>query len=151
MRVDIISDTHGYLSDELLQALKGADLIVHAGDICSTDDFYRLEMIAPVKACIGNNDWGDEYGPAVKRRTVFMYEGLKWQVCHYRRELNLLKSDIAIFGHTHVPFMERDEWTGCFVINPGSPTYPRAGSKPSIARLEVEAGTILSASKIELI
>ena len=56
MRYDIIADTHGYLSDELLHALEGADVIVHAGDICSAGDLRRLEDIASVKFCLGNND-----------------------------------------------------------------------------------------------
>mgnify|MGYP003373323359 CR=1 FL=1 len=38
-RIDIISDTHGYLSDELLAALEGADLIIHAGDMTSEADW----------------------------------------------------------------------------------------------------------------
>ena len=39
MRYDIISDTHGHLSSELLRELEGADLILHAGDCCSVDDY----------------------------------------------------------------------------------------------------------------
>ena len=35
VRFDVISDTHGYLSSELLEALQGANYIVHAGDITS--------------------------------------------------------------------------------------------------------------------
>ncbi len=56
-RIDVISDTHGHLSPELLEELKGADLILHAGDVCSSDDLATLERIAPVKACLGNNDF----------------------------------------------------------------------------------------------
>ena len=47
MRYDIVSDTHGYLSPALLAELEGADVIVHAGDICSPSDYRRLEEIAP--------------------------------------------------------------------------------------------------------
>ena len=57
MRFDIVSDTHGYLSPELLDELEGADYIVHAGDICSEGDYRRLERIATVFMCLGNNDW----------------------------------------------------------------------------------------------
>ena len=38
-RIDIISDTHGYLSPALLDELKGADLIIHAGDLTSEMDY----------------------------------------------------------------------------------------------------------------
>ena len=53
-RIDIISDTHGHLSDALLGALEGADLIIHAGDITSEADYHELATIAPLRAVLGN-------------------------------------------------------------------------------------------------
>ena len=52
-RIDIISDTHGYLSPALLDKLKGADLIIHAGDLTSEMDYEHLCTIAPVRAVLG--------------------------------------------------------------------------------------------------
>ena len=49
MRFDIVSDTHGHLSQELLEALQGADCIVHAGDMCSDSDYRTLSRIAPLR------------------------------------------------------------------------------------------------------
>ena len=95
MRYDIIADTHGYLSDVLLHALEGADVIVHAGDICSARDLHRLEDIAPVKFCIGNNDYGYDYGPFAKRDYRFYSSKLRWQVCHYRERLDLAVCDVS--------------------------------------------------------
>ena len=43
-RIDIISDTHGYLSPALLDELEGADLIIHAGDLTSEMDYEHLCM-----------------------------------------------------------------------------------------------------------
>ena len=148
-RYDIISDTHGFLSPELLEALRGADMIVHAGDICSPSDYLTLQGIAPVQLCLGNNDYSSDYGPSVRPRKIFYGSGLKWQLCHYRQHLNLTMSDIAICGHTHTPFVERDEWTGTLVMNPGSPTYPRR-SKASMGRIicDDEAGKVVSAEII---
>lgn len=148
-RYDIISDTHGFLSPELLAELEGADVIVHAGDVCSPSDYRTLCGIASVQMCIGNNDWSYDYGPMVRDRKVFYGSGLKWQLTHYRRHLNLTMSDIAIFGHTHTPVLERDEWTGTLVMNPGSPTYPRR-SKPSMGRILCDEGSIVEARIIEL-
>ena len=148
-RYDIISDTHGYLSPALLAELAGADVIVHAGDICSPRDYQTLCDIARVHMCLGNNDWSYDYGPTVKDRKIFVGSGLKWQVTHYRKRLNLAMSDIAIFGHTHTPVIERDEWTGALVMNPGSPSSPRR-SRPSMGRIIVENGEILEAKIITL-
>lgn len=148
-RYDIISDTHGVLSDILLRQLEGATTIVHAGDICSPSDYRTLCKIAPVQMCLGNNDWTHDYGPQVRERKIFMGSGLKWQVMHYRQRLNLMMSDIAIFGHTHHPCLERDEWTQTLIMNPGSPTSPR-GSRPSMGRIWCEDGRIVDAQIIEL-
>lgn len=149
-RYDIIADTHGFLSPGLLENLQGANVIVHAGDICSPSDYRTLCDIAPVQMCLGNNDWAYDYGPLVRARKIFYGSGLKWQINHYREHLNLSMSDIAICGHTHTPFVERDEWTKTLVMNPGSPTYPRR-SRPSMGRIVCEDdGTILEARIIEL-
>lgn len=148
-RFDIISDTHGFLSPELLSELAGADVIVHAGDICSASDLRTLEAIAPVRMALGNNDWPYDYGPMVKDRIVFLGGGLRWQTAHYRWRLNLTMCDVAIFGHTHTPVLERDEWTDTLVMNPGSPTYPRR-SKPSMGRIYVEDGHVVDAQIITL-
>lgn len=148
-RYDVISDTHGFLSPELLEELAGADVIVHAGDICSPSDYRTLCEIAPVQMCLGNNDWSYDYGPMVRNRKVFYGSDLKWQLAHYRQHLNLTMSDIAIFGHTHTPVLERDEWTGTLVMNPGSPTYPRR-SRPSMGRILCEEGSVVEARIIEL-
>lgn len=148
-RYDVISDTHGFLSPELLEELAGADVIVHAGDICSPSDYRTLCGIAPVQMCLGNNDWSYDYGPMVRNRKVFYGSDLKWQLTHYRQHLNLTMSDIAIFGHTHTPVLERDEWTGTLVMNPGSPTYPRR-SRPSMGRILCEEGRVVEARIIEL-
>mgnify|MGYP000857705521 CR=1 FL=1 len=81
MRFDIISDTHGYLSERLLDELQGADTIVHAGDICSASGYRTLRQIAPVQLCLGNNDWSYDFGPEVKRLKIFFSSGLRWEVC----------------------------------------------------------------------
>lgn len=150
MRFDIVADTHGHLSDELLEALRGADYIVHAGDMCSEMDYHRLAAMAPIHMCLGNNDWGMDYGPGVKRLTKFFAGGLRWQICHYEERLDLLTCDVAICGHTHRPFFERDRRTDTLVMNPGSPTFPRSPMGPTIGRIEAENGHIRSVRIIKL-
>ena len=142
VRFDVISDTHGYLSSELLEALQGANYIVHAGDITSNADYQTLQKIAPVKLCLGNNDFCYNYGPMVKKKVI----------CHYREKLDLVKCNIAICGHTHRPFIQRDEWTNTLVMNPGSPTYPRGHEGATIGRIIVddETAQVVSAEIISL-
>src|SRR5579864_1781705 len=56
--VGLISDTHGLLRPEALDALQSSDFIVHAGDIGDVAILERLSRIAPVTAVRGNNDQG---------------------------------------------------------------------------------------------
>lgn len=152
VRYDIISDTHGYLSAELLEALQGTHCIVHAGDITSLEDYKTLQEIAPVRMCLGNNDFAYDYGPMVRKKVFFYADGLKWEVCHYRERLDLMRCDVAICGHTHRPFIEKDEWTDTLVMNPGSPTFPRGPQGPTIGRIFVDgvAQKIVDAKIIQL-
>jgi putative phosphoesterase len=150
MRYDIVSDTHGYLSEELLEALKGADLIVHAGDMCSVSDFHTLQAIAPIRMCLGNNDWDPyAYGLLVKKKIKFRSEGFRWQVSHYERNIDPTSCDIGIFGHTHRSSIAVHQRTHTLMINPGSPTWPRDG-KASIARVIVDGGRITDAQIVVL-
>ncbi len=63
MRIGVISDTHGLVRGEAMAALHGSDLILHAGDVGSSDDLEALAAIAPVLAVRGNvdrDDWADD-------------------------------------------------------------------------------------------
>ncbi|MBQ9057627.1 MAG: metallophosphoesterase family protein [Atopobiaceae bacterium] len=149
LRVDIISDTHGYLSDELLAELTGADLVVHAGDICSSSDFETLTKKYRVKACLGNNDWGRDYGPEVKKIVRFKIGELRFMVTHYYESLDPLTCDVGICGHTHRPMIERHR-SGALLINPGSASMPRTDLGPTIVRLMIEEGQLGEPEIIQL-
>ena len=150
VRYDIISDTHGFLSKELLAQLEGADVIVHAGDICSASDYRTLSDITLLHRCLGNNDWAYDYGPRVKPLVRFSGQGLRWEVCHYKEKLDLATCEIAVCGHTHRAFVKRDERTGVLMMNPGSPTYPRGGTGPTMGRIVVTDGQVAEAQIIRI-
>lgn len=182
-RVDIISDTHGLVTDELKAELAGADLIVHAGDITSSSDYALLKSIAPVRLCLGNNDFTGQYGPDIKRKTRFSVDGVRFEVAHYRDKLVPAAADVCVYGHTHRPSIERSDEggqvlrrranaqrgrlqatdfalagdtgylpvppqqgaplpQGAWLINPGSPTLPRTGLGPTMARLWIRDGIV---------
>ena len=54
--IGVISDTHGLLRPEALQAMRGCERIIHAGDVGSADVLSQLRDIAPVIAVRGNVD-----------------------------------------------------------------------------------------------
>ena len=121
MRVGVISDTHGLLRPEALQALQGADHILHAGDVGDPDILDALRKIAPVTAIRGNIDEGGPCGhlPATELielggRSIYMLHDVK------KLDLNPEAAGIAavVFGHSHKPLVERRR--GVLFLNPGS-------------------------------
>jgi putative phosphoesterase len=56
MLVGVISDTHGLLRPEAIDALRGSAMIIHAGDIGKAAVLERLHGISPVIAVRGNID-----------------------------------------------------------------------------------------------
>ncbi len=136
--VGLISDTHGLLRAEVLSALRGSDLIIHAGDVGDAEILEQLSSIAPVVAVRGNIDkaaWTSrlpmtavvEAGPAV------IY------VLHNIDDLDLdpaaAEFDIVVSGHSHKP--SRSFRSGVLYINPGS-AGPRRFTLPvTVARLNL--------------
>ena len=59
MRIGILSDTHGYFHPAIPDYLSDVDLILHAGDIGTTDILDQLEALAPTRAVWGNIDGQD--------------------------------------------------------------------------------------------
>ena len=55
MILGLISDTHGLLRGQAFEALRGSDLIVHAGDVGDLAILDRLRAIAPVVAIRGTS------------------------------------------------------------------------------------------------
>ena len=146
--IGLISDTHGRLPDEALAAMADVDHIIHAGDIGGPEILHALEALAPTTAVLGNNDYYRDYGPDVARLCEFDYEGLHFAVAHYQEDLPVAGVDVAVCGHTHRSKIERS--CGRLLINPGSATLPRGTRTPSIARLYVGDGAVMSAEIIPL-
>jgi putative phosphoesterase len=121
MRVGIISDTHGLLRPEAEVALRGVDLIVHAGDVGNLEVLTKLKRIAPVFAVRGNVDT-DPWAQQLPLTTVVQADGVSFYVLHNLREMGLppdaARFDFVISGHTHQP--QQSERQGVLYVNPGS-------------------------------
>jgi putative phosphoesterase len=141
--IGVISDTHGLLRPQAVQALEGVDLIIHAGDIGDPKILRRLERIAPVQAVRGNTDRG-AWAAGLPPSLVVEVGGVHLYVLH---ELFCLDLDPAaaglaavIFGHSHSPHLERQN--GVLFLNPGS-AGPRRFTLPvSLALLMVRNDTL---------
>ena len=136
--IGVISDTHGLLRPQVIEALRGMELIIHAGDIGNVEVLKTLETIAPVTAVRGNNDHGP-WAEQIPLTNVVDYRSYSLYVLHELDSLDLdpVASEFSavIFGHSHRPSVERRH--GVLYLNPGS-AGPRRFTLPiAIARLHI--------------
>lgn len=146
-KIGVLSDTHGLLRLEVLEALKDCDVILHGGDINKKKILDELEKIAPVHAVRGNNDkeWA-EYLPHNLELDLF---GIRIFMVHNKKMIpdDLKNADIVIYGHSHK--YEEKNMDGIFYLNPGS-CGPRRFTQPiTLALILAEKGNF-QVKKIEI-
>jgi len=108
-RVGLISDTHGVLRSEAVEALRGSDFIIHAGDIGHMGIIEQLAELAPVFAVRGNNDNGA--WAAELRETEVLHVGEVFiYIVHDLAQLDLdpiaANFHVVVSGHSHRPGIE---------------------------------------------
>lgn len=146
----VVSDTHGLVRPEAIDALRGSELIIHAGDIGDAEVLERLRAIAPTIAVRGNIDTGAS-ADTLPVSEVVEVGHVHFYVLHDISTLDLDPKAAGfaavIFGHSHRPSAEvRD---GVLYLNPGS-AGPRRFSLPiAVARLQV-SGERVSHEIVEL-
>ncbi len=151
----IISDTHmprgdRRLPERCIQALRGADLIIHAGDFTQR---VILDQIArygpPVHAVHGNVD-GPELRRTLPETTSITIAKKHIAVIHdagpARGRLERLRrrfpsADAVIFGHSHLPLHEQAP-DGFQIFNPGSPTERRRAPSLTMGIARVQTSEI---------
>jgi hypothetical protein len=146
----IISDTHGLLRDEAVDALQDCDLILHAGDIGAPSVIDDLGAIANVVAVRGNMDRDEIAGKFPLTETIQLKEVLLYLIHDIGRlDLDPGVSGIqaVIFGHSHEPVIHKQD--GILYLNPGSAGPRRFKLPVSVARLYVK-GKKLDAELITL-
>ena len=141
--VGVISDTHGLLRPEATEALKGSDLIVHAGDVGGTQILEQLRGIAPTFAVRGNVDTGP-WAQGLPTTEVVQVGALHLYVLHDIAALDIdphaAGFAAVIFGHSHRPGAESRR--GVLYLNPGS-AGPRRFTLPiSLAKLHLSNGQL---------
>jgi hypothetical protein len=138
--VGLISDTHGLIRPEALDALRDSDLILHCGDVGNLAVLDTLRRIAPVRAVRGNNDIG-AWARGLPLSDVVEIGSHKIYILH-----NLSEFDVdphtagftaVVFGHSHKPVIERQGRT--LFINPGSAGPRRFKLPTTVATLTIRS------------
>jgi len=138
-RIGLISDTHGLLRKEAVEALRGSELILHAGDVGKPEILEELRKIAPVVAVRGNVD-AEPWANVLPVTAVTEANGMMIYMIHDVTALDLNPAAsgfrIVVSGHSHkAGKTERD---GVQYVNPGSAGPRRFHLPITVARLQLE-------------
>jgi putative phosphoesterase len=157
MKVIALADTHAprrwrSCPPAVAAHLRGADLILHAGDVCTAAVLDELSQCAPVRAVLGNNDGPDVAAWGAPETADLDLDGLRVSMIHdsgpakgrlARMRRRFPGADLVVFGHSHLPMDERGE--DLRIFNPGSPTDRRRQPHGTVGVLRVEGGRLLRA------
>jgi putative phosphoesterase len=150
--IGVISDTHGLLREEAIAALRGSDLILHAGDVGPRAIVERLREIAPVYVVRGNTD-GDEWARSLPiTEAVELGESVMAYMVHDIERLDIDPRSagvgVVVFGHSHRPMIEHRD--GVMYFNPGAAGHRRFTLPVTIGRLVVHESGQITAEIVDL-
>jgi putative phosphoesterase len=150
VRVGVISDTHGLLRPEAVEALRGSDMILHAGDVGGQEVLDGLRALAPVVAVRGNNDQAPWAFTLPDTQRVAL-GGLSVFVLHDAKDLAFEPRDegvhVVVCGHSHKPTVTRRD--DVLWVNPGS-AGPRRFKLPVTVAVMVVANGLARAELVVL-
>lgn len=158
MRVVVLADTHAprrwrTCPPRVAVLLRGADMILHAGDVCTAEVLDELAEYAPVVAVAGNNDGPDVAAWGAGPTAELDIGGLAVAMVHdsgpatgrlVRMRRQFPRAELVVFGHSHIPLDVSGD--GFRIFNPGSPTDRRRQPAGTAGVLDVQDGLLVSAS-----
>jgi putative phosphoesterase len=132
--------------------LETADVILHAGDVCTPDVLDFLAGFAPVHAVLGNNDVPEVGAWGAPETLEVTLGGVAVAMIHdsgqrdgrtARMRRRFPAADLVVFGHSHIPLDDADGPLRIF--NPGSPTDRRRQPQGTLGVLDVRDGQLVCA------
>lgn len=160
IRISLLSDTHSYIDEQLLQFCKDSDQIWHAGDIGDLKVIDRLSSIAPVKAVYGNID-GTAVRSAFAEHERFKAEEVDVWITHIggypgryspqvKPEIYQNPPKLFICGHSHILKVINDKKLGLLHMNPGAIGKSGFHQVRTMLRFKIEADRIFDLEVVEL-
>jgi uncharacterized protein len=153
----VLADTHAprrwrQCPPAVARSLRDADLILHAGDVCTASVLDELSAYAPVRAVLGNNDGPDVAAWGAQETQELDLAGLAVAMIHDsgaaagrlpRLRRRFPGARLVIFGHSHIPLDQAAD--GLRIFNPGSPTDRRRQPHGTFGILRVSDGQLVQA------
>lgn len=160
MKILLLSDTHGYLDEAILDHAKAADEIWHAGDIGTDEVAETLSKIKPFRAVYGNID-GQSLRLQYPIDNRFTVDGLEVWMTHIggypghfekrvREILMVQPPQLFICGHSHILRVMRDPKYNVLCMNPGAAGVHGFHKIRTMIRFSVSQGKVINPEVIEL-
>jgi putative phosphoesterase len=155
MKIIALADTHiksdhitEALPSRLINLIKQADIVIHAGDFVTRKAYEELSGICDLCAVHGNMD-EKSLQKLLPDRKIINVDGVKIGIIHEaalsihdttgaRYMAKEMDVDVLVFGHLHKPVIDKSD---VLLLCPGSPTTPRL-SEPCVIELIIEDGNI---------
>lgn len=148
MKIVVVSDTHGMVGNviKLINKLDDVDLIIHLGDYLK--DAIEIADKLDVKCVYVKGNCDIFSSGKVEEEKILEIEGRKLLLTHGHKynvkygldrlyyKVKELEVDIVLFGHSHISINE--QYDNILFLNPGSTTYPKGGTKESVALLTID-------------
>jgi putative phosphoesterase len=155
MLIAIVSDTHlprgrRVIPPECVRRLGSADLVIHAGDIASEEALAQLEALGPPVAAVHGNVDPPPLCERLPQERVVEAAGARIAVVHdagpakgrlVRMRRRFPDAHAVVFGHSHIPLLERGE-DGFQIFNPGSPTDRRRAPVHTMGLAHADCGEV---------
>jgi hypothetical protein len=155
-----LADTHAprrwkACPPRVAEHLRDADVILHAGDVCTAGVLDELAGYAPVHVVLGNNDGPDVAAWGAPETLELDLAGLRVAMIHdsgpadgraARMRRRFPNADLVVFGHSHIPMDQTN--AGVRIFNPGSPTDRRRQPRGTIGILDIDRGKVVAAQII---
>ena len=148
MKIGIISDTHGYIDEQILSYFSGCDEIWHAGDIGDPKVLEKLAEIADVVVVAGNIDEGSTRRREWPKWQLKTRQGCRIGMTHIaskppkynpetKKFINEKSPAIFIAGHSHILMVKYDRVNQTLFINPGAAGHHGFHQIRTIIRFEI--------------
>lgn len=159
-RIGLISDTHGFLDENVFTHFAHCDEVWHIGDFGSLEVADKLTAFKPLKGVYGNIDGNDIRG-RYPEQLIFTCEKVKVMLRHIggyppkynpetRKELGIHKPQLFMSGHSHILKVIYDPKIQCLHMNPGAAGKHGWHKIRTLIRFVIDGSNIIDCEVIEL-
>ncbi len=159
-KILLLSDTHGFIDDQILKFVKLADEVWHAGDIGDIKVTDTIKNLKPLRAVFGNID-NSEIRVEFPLNNRFSIEGVDVWITHIggypqryntnvKEEIHKNPPDVFISGHSHILKVMSDKKLDLLHLNPGAVGKHGMHQVRTMLRFEINNGKVENLEIIEL-